>query len=274
MPTLPNLSYASTLNDLHTAFAIELRAMVNALPLPLASRVLDAPCGDGFYARALAHKIGRDGSVVALDSSEEYLEGCRAIPAEVGDAAIDYQAGDMYALPFADQTFDLVWCAQSMISLKEPVAALKELYRVVRPGGVVAVLENDEHHHVILPWPVEMEPALLQALPAASNARYGKASTLFASRYLRRMIRSAGLKPLQKRTITADRHAPFDTATQSFLESHLASLRSFVEPYLEPPTARNTFLALTDPEASSYLLNREDLEFTWMGAVHFGVRVD
>jgi ubiquinone/menaquinone biosynthesis C-methylase UbiE len=88
--------------------------------------------------------------VVAVDLSHNYLElarrATRPTPGRVG-----FVAGRLEALPFDDDTFDLVWCAQSLYSLPEPVEALRQMRRVVRPGGVVAVLENDTLHQVILP---------------------------------------------------------------------------------------------------------------------------
>jgi SAM-dependent methyltransferase len=66
-------------------------------------------------------------------------------------------------VPFDDDTFDLVWCAQSLCSLPDPFESVRMLRRVVRPGGTLAVLENDTPHHVLLPWSVEGELAVQEA---------------------------------------------------------------------------------------------------------------
>ena len=71
-----------------------------------------------------------------------------------------FARADLRHLPIPDDSFDLVWCAQSLYSLPDPVDALRRMARAARPGGIVAVFENDEFHHVLLPWPVEVELAL------------------------------------------------------------------------------------------------------------------
>jgi SAM-dependent methyltransferase len=66
-------------------------------------------------------------------------------------------------LPFTDGSFDAVWCAQSPFSLREPVDAVTRMARAVKPGGLVAVLEDDTLHQVLLPWPVDVELAVRKA---------------------------------------------------------------------------------------------------------------
>jgi ubiquinone/menaquinone biosynthesis C-methylase UbiE len=100
---------------------------------------------------------------------------------------------DAYRLPFEDGQFDLVWCAQSMISLNDPVAAIREMARVLKPGGRLAVLETDAYHHVLLPWPVGLELAIQKAVRDVCLKRYGSGAKFAQSRKLRSEFAAAGL---------------------------------------------------------------------------------
>lgn len=224
----------------HHAFRPELYRALDQLPLRRDSRALDAPCGDGFYARRLAERVPA-GRLVALDSSDAYLEEAARLP------GVEAVKGDAYHLPFPDGTFDLAWCAQSLISLDDPAAALRELARVVRPGGTVAVLESDEVHHVLLPWPVELELELHRALLQASARRYGDRGKLAPARRVRGLLREAGLRRRRKLTMPADRAPPWGEAEARFLRLHLRYLEDLVGPGLIRP-ARAGFLGDADAE--------------------------
>ena len=153
--------YAPMLSAYHDAHATELREMVASLPIHEGSRVLEIACGDGVYSRWIAERVGGTGEVVGVDILPAYLEVARrGAMREASRHRIRFVAADIARLPFPDDTFDLVWCAQSLYSLPDPVDALRRMTRVVRAGGEVAVLENDSFHHVLLPWPVEVELAI------------------------------------------------------------------------------------------------------------------
>ena len=168
---VPNVSrsnklpgYAPTLLAYHRAFAEELRETVDGLPIRPGDRVLDLACGDGVYSRWLAERVGDSGSVMAVDLSPAFLElAHRALDGDALADRIEFVQGDLQHLPIPDDAFDLVWCAQNLYSLPDPVDALRRMERAARPGGLVAVFENDEFHHVLLPWPVEIEVAIRRA---------------------------------------------------------------------------------------------------------------
>src|SRR5205823_11043628 len=114
--------YNPLLEAFHAAFAKELHQIVAELPLAPESNVLDVPCGDGFYAAALARRLGPAGALTAADCSDAYLARARASVARAApEAPVTFVRADAYALPFEDESFDLVWCAQSLISLDDPV---------------------------------------------------------------------------------------------------------------------------------------------------------
>ncbi|WP_228255224.1 methyltransferase domain-containing protein [Ornithinimicrobium avium] len=106
-------------------------------------RLLDLGCGPGTITLDLAGTVGTDGRVVGVDSAEAALDAARRAAAERGDTTTVFQVGDAYALPFEDDSFDVAHAHQVMQHLANPVAALRELVRVVRPGGLVAFRDAD-----------------------------------------------------------------------------------------------------------------------------------
>jgi SAM-dependent methyltransferase len=256
--------YADALAALHRAFAAELRAAVGALPLRRDACVLDCPCGDGFYSACLAERLGPGGAVVAADANGGYLARARA----AAGAGVTFVLADAYRLPFAPGSFDLAWCAQSMVSL-DPDAALRELRRVVRPGGQVAVLENDDFHHVLLPWPVELELAVQRAFVLSCRRRFGNAWALYRGRRLARTLRAADLVPCRRTTHAVDRQAPLPPNERDFFAQFFAYLRELALPHLGREEAR-LFEALTDPCSPRYFLDQPDFEAAYLFTVAVG----
>lgn len=260
--------YAPMLADYHRAYAPELQAMVAGLPIRAGDRVLELACGDGVYARWLAERVGPTGSVTALDASPAFLDLARR---RAADRPVHVVAAAAEAMPFADDTFDLVWCAQSLYSLPDPVEAVRLMRRVVRPGGVVAVLENDTLHHVLLPWPIEVELAVRAAELAGFVAESDRPRKFYVGRQLVEVFRKAGLTGCRKRTWATNRQAPLDPAERGFLEKYLDDLRGRALPRLEPALAAR-FEPLVDPRSGAYLLDQPDLTVTCLDHVVSGVK--
>lgn len=262
MPTDELPDYTPALIQYHRAFGRELRRAVRAVPLPAGAKVLDVPCGDGYYAALLARRLAPFGKVVAADLSDAYLDlARREVTKHQSIAAVEFAKADAYNLPFADDEFHAVWCARSLISLDRPADALRGMRRVVRPGGVVAVLEDDEFHRVVVNWPVSLELDLQRAVADATRERYGSRAGLSPSRRVRRWLMEAGLRPRRRTTFSADRPAPFDEPTRAYLEMHLKETREFVAKYLpaESLAALDKAIDPADPES---VFRRADAEVT------------
>jgi ubiquinone/menaquinone biosynthesis C-methylase UbiE len=252
-------SYDAHQQAFHRAFQPELHRILDRLPLPKTARVLDVPCGSGFYTAQLARRIGEHQSLVAVDANDAYVEATRARVAETrASGEIAVQKGDAYRLDCPDGAFDVVWCAQSLISLDIP-EALRELHRVTNDTGYAAILEEDAFHHLMLPWPPALEAALPAALYAASVEKFGSGSRLTPTRRLRPLLRRSGFEAIRMRTITIERVAPLDEATRLFLEEHVRYLREFAAPHL-PPEMRQLFEECTDASLPRSLFQQADLE--------------
>ena len=105
-------------------------------------RLLDVGCGPGTITVDLAARVA-PGEVVALDRAAAVLAEVEQLANDNGAYNVTPAVGDIYALGFPDDAFDVVHAHQVLQHLSDPVAALRELRRVTRPGGVVAVRDAD-----------------------------------------------------------------------------------------------------------------------------------
>jgi demethylmenaquinone methyltransferase / 2-methoxy-6-polyprenyl-1,4-benzoquinol methylase len=135
-------------------------------------RVLDACCGTGDLALA-ARSRGAD--VVGLDFSEAMLERARAKSSE-----IEWIRGDVLALPFGDASFDAVTVGFGVRNVDDLEAGLRELRRVLCPGGRVGILEITRPRGLVAPfyrlWFDRVVPLLGKVLPGGSAYTYLPAS--------------------------------------------------------------------------------------------------
>lgn len=106
-------------------------------------RLLDLGCGPGSITLDLAEAVGPTGRVVGVDDAQVAIEAARAAAAARGDTTTVLDVADAYALPFDDNSFDVAHAHQVLQHLTDPVAALRELARVIRPGGLVAFRDAD-----------------------------------------------------------------------------------------------------------------------------------
>ena len=117
--------------------------------------LLDIGCGPGTLTIDLARRVA-PGRVLGIDASGEVLEGARERVAEAG-VDVELAVGDVYHLDLPDDSFDVVHAHQVLQHLTDPVAALREMRRVARPGGIVAVRDADFGAFTWHPEPPGME---------------------------------------------------------------------------------------------------------------------
>jgi demethylmenaquinone methyltransferase/2-methoxy-6-polyprenyl-1,4-benzoquinol methylase len=136
-------------------------------------RVLDACCGTGDLA--LAARAHGAAEVVGLDFSAKMLERARAKGPE-----IEWVQGDVLALPFEDASFDSATVGFGIRNVDDLEAGLRELRRVLRPGGRLAILEITTPRGVLAPfyrvWFDRVVPLLGRVLPGGDAYTYLPAS--------------------------------------------------------------------------------------------------
>ena len=121
-----------------------LRAAIESLKLPEGSRGLDAGCGIGRHTLWLAEAVGPTGHVTGLDLSADFVARGRTEAERAGlSERASFVQGDVNRLPFDDDRFDWLWSADTIYlgpgeegyAAEEPLPLIRELARVVKPGG-------------------------------------------------------------------------------------------------------------------------------------------
>jgi ubiquinone/menaquinone biosynthesis C-methylase UbiE len=148
--------------------------------------LLDVGCGPGTLTVDLARRVA-GGRAVGIDRSAEVLAEASAHAASAG-IDVEFRTGDAYALAFPDASFDVVHAHQVLQHLTDPSRALREMRRVLRPGGVVAVRESD---YACFAWaPADARLDRWLSLYRAVARRNGAEPD--AGRYLKSWARAAG----------------------------------------------------------------------------------
>ena len=104
--------------------------------VPRGGKALDVCTGTGALARLLWRRVGPSGAVIGVDITEEMLSlAARAVP------EVEFRVGDALELPVPDRAFDAVTMAFGLRNIADHERALREVWRVLRPGGRVVILE-------------------------------------------------------------------------------------------------------------------------------------
>ncbi|MFV3073584.1 class I SAM-dependent methyltransferase [Niveispirillum fermenti] len=205
------------------------------------ARVLDVAAGVGEPSLSQAERLGGNGLIVACDLVPDMLRTLRARAAGRTSAAPVPVAADMTALPFPDRSFDHVLCRFGLMFVPDVPAALREMHRVLRPGGnaALAVWGNRAENSlfdqldqcldtVLGPDPASLLPPLFRfadpapLLPAARQAGFAAAEY----RTLRLRTMADGTRPFWRATLDmafTPRLAGADTMATARLHDHIAS---------------------------------------------------
>jgi ubiquinone/menaquinone biosynthesis C-methylase UbiE len=106
--------------------------------IPVNGSVLEIAPGPGYFCIELA-KLGKY-QITGLDISKSFVEIARRNAKEAG-FKIDFRAGNASAMPFKDGTFDFTFCQAAFKNFSEPVQAIAEMYRVMKPGGTAVIAD-------------------------------------------------------------------------------------------------------------------------------------
>jgi len=161
--------------------ATRLAEMVTAdLPGRATSRAVDIACGPGTFARALA---GRLAHVVGADFTPQMIEQARQMLLREHLTNVSFVCADAYALPFADRTFDVAVCCYALHHLLDPLRALREMARLLRDGGRLAIAD------LLLP-----DDADAEAHNGIERERDPSHASTLRDADIRRLLASAGLR--------------------------------------------------------------------------------
>jgi ubiquinone/menaquinone biosynthesis C-methylase UbiE len=115
------------------------RRTIERIGLAPGGRVLDLPCGSGASALPAAETVGPAGSVVAVDLAEGLIALAQAKARAAGLLNVEFVQADMRTTGLPDESFDAVVCVFGVFFVPDRPALMRELWRMVRPGGTLAV---------------------------------------------------------------------------------------------------------------------------------------
>ena len=149
--------------------------------------VLDVGCGPGTITVDIGARVA-PGHVLGIEPSAAPLDGARALAGRAGAGNVTFALGDVYALDAPDDSFDVVHAHQVLQHLGDPVAALREMLRVCRPGGVVAARDAD---YAAMTW-YPADPRLDRWLAIYRAVARGNGAEPDAARHLLSWAHAAG----------------------------------------------------------------------------------
>jgi ubiquinone/menaquinone biosynthesis C-methylase UbiE len=174
----------------------EWRQVLRMLPIPDGSAVLDVGTGFGI----LPFELAANGAirVEGVDLDPRFIDHALTLRTQLAAqglfaprSEVGFSGGDAYDLDFPDRSFDLVFMREVVQFLREPVTALGEVYRVLRPGGFACVGDTDDQLRITWPPP---SPALVRLIDAVAEVQHAGGGDRQSGRKLTSYLRAAGFK--------------------------------------------------------------------------------
>jgi SAM-dependent methyltransferase len=145
-----------------------------------------------------------DGRVTGIDVVADVLEEARELASDNGVANATFEQGDVYALAYEDDSFDVAYAHQVLQHLTDPTRALRELRRVLKPGGLVAIREVDYGTMIHAPD----SPELVHWLELYHRVASRNGAEADAGRYLNGWLLDAGFEAIEMSASTWVFHQP------------------------------------------------------------------
>jgi ubiquinone/menaquinone biosynthesis C-methylase UbiE len=178
---------------------------------------LDAGCGDGRYLAALAAEL--PARRAGLDISERILETARH------RVEADFRQGNLESIPFADAEFDLVLCSQVIEHVLDADAAVRELARVLRPGGTLIISTDNARNYVTRTINAPRTAAVRVLRLRGARGRVESPATAYTHRAFRELLERGGFAVERVETFRFHLMWPLDlkplTRTLNAIETHL-----------------------------------------------------
>lgn len=251
--------YSRKLTQFNAFAGPELRRLIASLGLKPGMHVLDAGCGTGDALAWLRAEVGGEGSVTGIDLAMAHTTAARtAAPAD----ALVVQA-DLLRPPLADHSLDLIWSVNTVNHLHDPVAGVRTLAGLLRPGGRIALGQSSLLPDMYFAWDARLERLANEAVRQYYRDRYQVSERdLTAVRSIVGLLQRSGLRDVAVRTVMIERTWPLRPADESYLLETI--FRNTWGERLRPYLSDEDFAELTrlcDPEHPDFALRRPDFHF-------------
>jgi ubiquinone/menaquinone biosynthesis C-methylase UbiE len=150
-------------------------------------RVLDGGCGSGGTTLGLADAV-QPAEVIGIDINGEPLQEARAAAARQGLTNVRFEEVSLLSLPFEDDSFDAAFLSSVLEHVTDPAAVLRELHRVVKPGGVVGVRDHSPSAMLVAPH----DPLFDEMFALVLRYRTYEGTDFRIAPKLRGLLRAAG----------------------------------------------------------------------------------
>jgi ubiquinone/menaquinone biosynthesis C-methylase UbiE len=160
------LGYGAGAMDWMTSRTIDVHGAFLLPYLEPGHSLLDCGCGPGSLTVGFAEKLA-PGRVIGIDREPAQFESAINYAADNNLVNLHFETGDVYALPFDDASFDIVFCSAVLGSVGKPGRVVQEMIRVLKPGGVIAVKEFDHGGDIVYP----QTPVLTRSIELYQRAR-------------------------------------------------------------------------------------------------------
>ncbi len=154
-PATATIENLAPIDQFHTGGLPATKALADRIEITPQTTIFDAGCGIGGAARYLAQTYGCN--VVGMDLAEDFIEAAAPLNELLGlSGQVSCTVGDITATGLDDNAFDVVWSQNVLMNIEDKAAALKESYRILKPGGQLllqAVMEDNSGERTYpVPW--------------------------------------------------------------------------------------------------------------------------
>jgi SAM-dependent methyltransferase len=255
----PSRDYSRKL-QLFNAFAEpELRRLIESLSLGPGMRILDVGCGTGEALHWLLRATESAGEVVGIDLAAAHVDTARRHTSP----QIRVLQGDLMNVPLASSSFDFIWCVNTINHLHDPVAGVKKLATLLRPGGRIALGQSALLPDMYFAWDSRLERVINEAVRQYYRGRYHLEERDLASvRAIVGVLRRAQLHNVAARTVMIERMSPVDGTTESYLLEAIFrdTWGERLRPYLSDDDYAE-LVRLCDPQHPHFALRRPDFHY-------------
>jgi len=262
-----------------------LRSAINHLALPPGSIGLDAGCGPGGVFHLLDAAMGAVGHIVATDVSPTLLMlAQREIRSHNLDSRFSLYCANLGdALPLPNDCLDWVWTADVLTSegakrgIPNPVDVIKEMARVVKPGGQIAIFLGNRLGAVYLPGYAHIENCLATAVSLIYR-KQDHFHPAFHNENVLGWMRAAGLTQLRMSAHITEYQAPLHQDVIRYIQKFIFEAEYCPSPELKQSAHGiglteeewQTWLEISNPRSSNYILTQEDYYCVRFGTLAIG----